>query len=84
MLGFVKLTLLTFLDEENKQHVWATGLKSWLPSFELHNFSKFVSLKKLKANQKVSPSDLLYMNKLLEFSTNTKLDAPNAKLEGLI
>jgi len=56
VLGFVKLTLLTFLDEENKQHVWATGLK-------------------------VSPSDLLYMNKLLEFSTNTKLDAPNAKLE---
>ena len=38
----------------------------------------------IKASDKVSPSDLLYMNKLLEFSTNTKLDAPNATLEGKI
>ena len=38
----------------------------------------------IKASDKVSPSDLLYMNKLLEFSTNTKLDASNATLEGKI
>ena len=38
----------------------------------------------IQASDKVSPSDLLYMNKLLEFSTNTKLDAPNATLEGKI
>jgi hypothetical protein len=56
VLGFGKVSLLTFLDDQNKQHVWATGMK-------------------------ISPSDFLYMVKLLEFSTNTHLDAANATLQ---
>ena len=64
------------------------GLLDSSHGFELDNFKIATKLRSSgtseKASDKVSPSDLLYMNKLLEFSTNTKLDAPNATLEGKI
>ena len=41
VLGFVKVTFLTFLDDENCQHVWATGMKvgKILKTLFLHKIS---------------------------------------------
>lgn len=50
ILGFVKLTFLTFMGDTNEQFLWATGMK-------------------------VIYSDLVGLTKLLEFSTNTKMNA---------
>ena len=35
IIGYVKITFMTFLDDENCQHVWATGMKV---SFFMFNF----------------------------------------------
>ena len=49
ILGYVKLTFLTFMAENNEQELWATGMK-------------------------VQYSDLVGLTKLLEFSTNAKMN----------
>ena len=41
VLGFVKITFLTFLDDQNCQHVWATGMK--VKKFFSRLFSDFIN-----------------------------------------
>lgn len=53
VLGFVKLSFLTFMTEKNEQYLWATGMK-------------------------LVYSDLVGLTKLLEFSTQSKLNAAEA------
>jgi hypothetical protein len=55
VLGFVKISLLTFINERNEQYLWATGLK-------------------------LLYSDLAALTKLVEFSTQSKIDAAGAEL----